>query len=92
MILDARKGDYRTYRGWSVYHAEECRFLRTVVWIDSDTAQWGENLMPLQIVDDEFVIQIHQARKIEIYVDRQLVIINPVPDEITIKEKELEAL
>ena len=91
MILDARKGDYRTWRSWRVYHAEECRMLKNVVWVDSDTAQWGESPQLFTVVDGEPVIHIHQARKIEIYVDRQLVIINPVPDEITIKEKELEA-
>ena len=85
MRIDARTANYY---GWSVYHAEECRFLRNVVWVDSDTAQWGE--APLQLIDEDF-IETRQAKKIAIYMDRKLVIINPVPDEITIKEKELEA-
>lgn len=88
MRLDARKGDIH----WSIYHAEECRLLRYVLWIDSDTAQWCDVVQPMKLVDGELVTHTHQARKIAIYEDRRLVIINPIADEITIKETEMEAL
>lgn len=77
MRLDARKGDLN----WWVYHAEECRMLKSVVWIDDETNEWFEYCMPLRAVGNEVDGRLQKARKIAIYADRKLVIINPVEDE-----------
>lgn len=90
MRLDASKGDYN----WWVYHAEECCILRAVVWIDDETAQWWEHVLPLRAVGDEVVGRLQQARKIVFLHERKLAIINPVEDSdlaiARIKEKNIQ--
>lgn len=77
MRLDAREG---AYFGWEVYHAVRCEMLRHVVWVDSDVACWGEYAYPFQIVGDELVIRERQATRIDIHLDRKLVVIDPIED------------
>jgi hypothetical protein len=80
--LDARKGD--TY--WTVYHAEECRVLKDVVWVDDETHQWGTYGQIsatdtfLSLIDGRLPTITHQARKIEICTGPRVVIINPIED------------
>lgn len=81
MRLDARKGDYP----YNVYHAERCEMLKTVVWVDDETHQWGEHARNaaghIVIVANDALMVTHQEKKIVIYLDRRLIIINPVADD-----------
>lgn len=74
MRLDAYKGD----RG-NVWHAEWCRRLERVVWVDDAIPAWGESAG--RVVNGEIEIIEHRARKIIIRPGPlNLVIINPVDD------------
>jgi hypothetical protein len=76
MRLDAHKGD--TF--WGVYHAEECRELKCVVWLDDETCEYCCVLFPARCVNGHVVTETFKARKIDIYCDRKFVIINPIED------------
>ena len=84
MRLDARKGDLN----WTVYHAEECRVLKQVVWIDDETAQWWEHLEPVRVEGHEIPGRLCRARKILILPEHRLVIINPLEDELQTEIKD----
>lgn len=75
MRLDARNGDF----GWAVFHVEWVRELRCVVWVDTDLNQWGGLGRPL-VVEGRANVVTRNARRIEIYPDRRLVLINPIED------------
>ena len=82
MRLDARKGD----TGWFVYDAEACRKIEYAVWFDDETAQYGvyDGLF-FALVGEPTTIQ---AKRIVIYPDRKLVIVNPVEDDEDAGESE----
>lgn len=69
--------DPDAYR-YIVYHAERCEIMRTVKWVDDETAQYGEWIMDGPLTR---TIETRQAKRIAIYSDRMLVIINPIADE-----------
>lgn len=76
MILDARKGD----KGYRCYDAKACRVVRDVVWVDDETAQWGQ----WATRDYQREIEVNQEESISIYKDLKLVVFNQVDD----REKE----
>lgn len=88
MRLDANKGNCRN---WVVYHAEECRVLHQVIWVDDETAQWCE---AFGVTNGELMTRINQATKIAIMVERRTVIINPIEeaDEESIASMEVSAI
>jgi hypothetical protein len=61
-----------------VWHAAWCESPRYVVWVDDETAQWCQHLQPLQVSSGEIAKVIHQARRIDIFTERRLVIIDSV--------------
>lgn len=65
---------------WTVYHAERCAVLYDVVWVDTETKQWAEIEKPLRVVNNEFITQTHQAKRIDIYPESALIIINQLED------------
>lgn len=65
---------------WCVWHAEWCRVLHQVLWVDDETRQWAQLDMPLIVVGDGVAHTVHQAKKITIDVDRLMVTINPIED------------
>lgn len=79
MRIDATSPDCK--RGWTVYHAEECRVLQDVVWVDDATAEWCQYEKPYRLIGDTIARHIHKARRILILAERQTVIINPIADD-----------
>jgi hypothetical protein len=65
---------------WCVWHAEWCKVLCHVLWVDDETMRWSQVDMPLSIVGGGFATTVHQAKKIIIDVDRLMVTINPIED------------
>lgn len=78
MRIDGRNLLYR--ESWTVWHAEQCKTLKNVLWADDVLNQWCQFHEPLQIVAGEIAASIHQAKKINILVASQLIIINPIED------------
>lgn len=66
---------------WHVYHAEECRMLREVVWVDDVACQWYAHDLPLRVVNGDVIGRVHHARKVDIHVDRKLIVVNPVEEK-----------
>lgn len=60
-----------------VYHAERMEMLPYVVWVDDETAQYGEWLGPNYLPSS---IETRQAKRIEILPAMLLVIINTIAD------------
>lgn len=58
---------------YEVYHAELMRFLQNVQWVNADTNQYG-------VSDGRGTFVTLRAKKIEIYLQAALVIINPISD------------
>lgn len=75
MRLDART---KHYPNTIVWHAELCRKLTLVIWVDDETNQWCQHIGTTS--QGQFDTEIHQAKKIVISQDKTLVIINPVDD------------
>jgi hypothetical protein len=83
--VDARS-DLIVARNWRVYHAEQMRFLTTVVWADDETneyAVWGSFCDILTGYEPLTM----QAKRIAIYTDRMLVVINPIADDQDVSNK-----
>lgn len=77
MMLDARKGDH----SWYIYDAERCAPVPHVLWVDDATNHYFQLFVPHRFaIDGELDGQRLTARKIQIYPDRKLIIINPVED------------
>lgn len=84
MRLDASKGD-RAF----VWIVDEGREAKRAVWVDDESAQWGESTGNFWAPQTT-----HQAKQIRILQNRKLVLINPVDDsepESTDTPRELEA-
>jgi hypothetical protein len=81
MRLDARQGD----TGWPCYDAKRCRMVENVLWVDDQTARWGE--MKTIYWDVE-----HQEERITIYPSRRLVIFNQVDDSHDAGEQVADAV
>jgi hypothetical protein len=75
MKLDARKGD----SGWPCYDAKRCCMVERVLWVDDETAQWGE--LTLSQAPPFLIDIVHKEERITIYPSRRLVIFNEVDDE-----------
>lgn len=72
MRLDARKGDH----GYTIWDAKRCREIkRFVMWVDDETAQWGQ---VFGFVDGVPVETTVQEDRITIYLSRKLIIFNEV--------------
>lgn len=77
MRLDARRGD----GPYSVWHAEEMRYLKHVVWLDDDLHAWGEYVWPPVREGDHLMVRAMLAKRILIMPDRRLIVINPLEDD-----------
>lgn len=77
MRLDARE---HSCRGWLVWHAEQCRELKHVVWVDDESARYGQHVIPLRVIGGEILIEPHQAKRIDIIQGSRLIVINQVED------------
>lgn len=77
---------------WDILHVPTCRSLKRVVWVDDETAQWGE--LTGNTVGFYWEEVTHQAKKIVILPQRRLILIDPVDDaddQATVTtEKELD--
>lgn len=74
MRLDARDGP--KCWGWDVFDVATCRRPEHVVWVDDESATWGQWA---HNVFDEIIK--HQERRITIYPARKLILFNEVDDE-----------
>lgn len=67
--------------GWLVWHAEQCRQIPDVVWVDDQTSEWCQYVRPWRTVGGAIARTIHKARRILILPERKTIIINPVADD-----------
>ena len=65
----------------TTYHAEECRVLKYVRWVDPVTAKYEEVAWPLSVENGQIQGRVTQAKTIVVLPGQRLVIINPVEDE-----------
>jgi hypothetical protein len=79
MRLDAWKGD----SGWFVFHVPSCAPVKNVAMVDDQAAVYEVYVVPCVRRFDSAGLETtqHKARRIEIYPDRMLVLIDPVEDE-----------
>ena len=67
---------------WLVWHAELCRAMKDVIWVDDELAQWCEAAKPLRVaLGGGIVTQVHQAKRIVIIQASALIVIDPIADE-----------
>ena len=89
MRLDANTSQGRMK--WCVWHAEWCRRLHLVVWVDDVTMQWAQVPQPFLVKNGDVPYKVHQAKKIIIDVSNLLVTINPIEgvqeDSLTVSEE-----
>jgi hypothetical protein len=76
MRIDARQAGF--VGAWLVWHAEQCRELKHVVWVDDESACYGQYVHPFILPGP--MIETHQAKRIVINSSSRVVIINPVED------------
>lgn len=76
MRLEAGPGNC----GYFVWHAAFCTPVLHVVWVDDELNQWCQYVYPYRIEHGELIFVVHQARRIDIFPGRRLVIIDPVED------------
>lgn len=76
MRLDARSGQCGQHLVWDV---RKCREVKNVVWVDDESAQWGEYTGA--ITNFELNITTHQEDRITIYRERRLVLFNEIDDQ-----------
>lgn len=75
MRLDARANT--EYHYWQVYHATRCAVLRNVIWIDTESRQWCEDVSEPGRGEDEALV-VRQAKHIFIIPGKQFIIIDPL--------------
>lgn len=73
------------YRAWEVYHAQERRMLRNVLWVDDETAKWGEYAG--LVLSGVPLVRINQAERIVIDEAALRITVNPgewpeIPPEV----------
>lgn len=77
MILHAKDGAH----GFTVFHVPTTTTLKNVVWVDDVTMRYATLAHP--ICCDRFgniQTEVHQAKKIRIFLSDKLVLIDPVDD------------
>lgn len=65
---------------WQVYHATWCRVLKYMLWVDTDTLQWCQAVFPYRLEGGEIASKIFMARRIDVFPELQLIVIDPLPD------------
>lgn len=65
MRLDARSPNYPG-GSWFVYDVPACRMVKQVVWIDTDTAQFGFHPEPSRVIGGDWELKVEQRKKIEL--------------------------
>jgi hypothetical protein len=78
MRIDAREPGF-TGR-WLVWHAEQCRELRYVAWVDDGSMCYGQYVHPFVLSGGAPVVETRQAKRIVIIPASRVVVINPVDD------------
>lgn len=92
MILDARKGDWH----WWVWHCPTCTKMPRVVWVDDETAEYGELVTNekggIAVIAGKTMLVTRKVRKIRLVPGPRLVLIDPLEDndEATLTEREIE--
>lgn len=66
---------------WHVWHAEECREVKQVVWVDDVTREYCCYVQPFLIVNDVVQREVIRAKRILIVTSARLVIINPIEEQ-----------
>lgn len=77
MRLDARQGDTH----YSIYDAKRCLEPERVIWVDTDTAQWGQLDVEASRTTRSTVTDPVQEDSITVYQDIRLIVFNEVKDE-----------
>lgn len=77
MRLDARNGDTQ----FRLYDAKRCLVPERVVWIDTDTAQWGQSDIEASRLSQNHETITIQEDSITVYLDKRLIIFNEVEDD-----------
>lgn len=82
MILDADRGD----TGWYVWDCERCLKMRWIVWLNDETAEFVVVVVNFagSLVrgnDGGVLRERKQARRIDIYPEKKLVLFNQIEDE-----------
>jgi hypothetical protein len=76
---------------WFIWHAEWCRRLHLVLWVDDVTMQWEQVPEPIVVVGGNVRSNVHQAKKIVIDLHNLMVTINPIEgvqeDSLTLSEE-----
>ena len=72
MRLDAHKGD----TGFKVWHATQCKEVPRVVWVDDDLLQWCQYIYPAVVINDYILRTTHDAKRIDIFMEQKLVVID----------------
>lgn len=75
--LDARKGDTR----FRLYDAKRCLVPQGVVWVDTETAQWGQTDYEASRLSHSHETVTIQEESITVYLDKQLIVFNEVEDD-----------
>lgn len=79
MRIDARRGD----GPYEVYDAERMVFITLrVVWADDTLNAWGEYHWPPKADGAHLLVVARLAKRIVILPGRQLVVVNPVRDDV----------
>lgn len=77
MRLDARKGDTQ----FRLYDAKRCIVPQQVVWVDTETAQWGQTDYEASRLNHAHETVTIQEDSITVYVDLKLIVFNEVEDD-----------
>jgi hypothetical protein len=77
MILDARQGHVDFF----VFDVKRMLVPRCVVWVNDETAQWGQIVEPMTVFNDELNTVRRQEDRITIYLERKLILFNEVDDQ-----------
>lgn len=77
MILDARQG----HVDYFVFDVKRMIEPRCVLWVNDETAQWGQIVEPTTVFNGELNTVRNQEDRITIYLDRKLILFNEVDDQ-----------
>lgn len=76
--------DHTTIPGakWFVWDCERCCELRPILWIDDSIHAFARAVLPVRVIGDRIEIDVVFCRRVEIHVDKLLILVNPVSLEI----------
>jgi hypothetical protein len=73
----------RAQRGvcWFVWDCELCLQPRHIMWVEDDPPRYEQCVEPLRVQNDRVVTRMVYPRKIAIYPERHVILINPTEDD-----------